>query len=174
MNRRLHREALRIALLLGLLPAAASALESDRRQPIEFEAETFEGVIAADGETRLAGGFRLKQGTLEINSSDALITRKAGVVVRVLLTGTPAIVTQQLDSGGRMRAEALNIDYDMSGDQLVLTRNVVVTQPEGALRGERVRYNIGTGNIDGGGEGGRVQFRIEPKPDAPPAADKTP
>jgi lipopolysaccharide export system protein LptA len=103
-----------------------------------------------------------------------LITRKAGVVVRVLLTGTPAIVTQQLDSGGRMRAEALNIDYDMSGDQLVLTRNVVVTQPEGALRGERVRYNIGTGNIDGGGEGGRVQFRIEPKPDAPPAADKTP
>jgi lipopolysaccharide export system protein LptA len=172
MNRRPRRDACRFALIAGLLPLSAVALESDRRQPIEFGAETFDGVIANDGETRLSGSFWLKQGTLEINSSQALITRKAGNVVRVQISGAPATVAQQLDSGGRMRAEALDIDYDIGGDVLLLTRNVLVTQPEGALRGERVRYDIGSGRIQGGGEGDRVQFRIEPKPEAPatPAA----
>lgn len=166
MNRRPRADALRLALLGGLLPCAALALESDRNQPIDFEAGHFAGVIAADGDTHFDGGFTLVQGSLRVNSDDAVVTRRASKVVRVQLGGTPATVEQQLDAGGSMHAEARKIDYDIGSDALLLTGNVVITQPEGTLRGERVRYDIGSGRIEGGGDGGRIRMRIEPKPDA--------
>lgn len=152
------------ALLLVSLPAAA--LDSDRHQPVEFGAERFEGKITASGTTELSGGFWLDQGSLRIRSERATVHRKDGAVVRVVLDGSPATVEQDLDSGGRMRAEAREIDYRIGSGLLELSQEVVVTQPEGQLRGERLRYDIGSGQIEGGGEGG-VRMRIEPKPPTP-------
>ncbi len=155
--------AIAIALLLG--SSAVSALESDRQQPVEFGADRFEGKITASGTTHLSGGFWLDQGSLKIRSERATVHRSDGVVVRVVLDGSPATVEQDLDSGGRMRAEAREIDYQIGSDLLELNREVVVTQPEGQLRGERLRYDISSGQIEGGGSGG-VRMRIEPKPPA--------
>ena len=72
-------------------------------------------------------------------------------------------IEQALDSGGQMQARARKVDYDLVADVLVLTGDVVVTQPEGDLRGERIRYDMKTGRLEGGGDGGRVQMRIEPR-----------
>jgi lipopolysaccharide export system protein LptA len=152
------------AACLALLSLSAAALESDRRQPIDLGAEHFEGKIAADGETRLDGHFWLDQGSLKIRADQATVHRQAGAVVRVVLSGAPATVEQDLDSGGRMHAEALEIDYQIGSELLDLNRSVVITQPEGQLRGERLRYHIGSGRIEGSGVGsGGVRMRIEPQ-----------
>lgn len=152
------------ALALGLATLPCLALERDRQQPVDFGADRFEGQIAASGQTRLSGNFWLEQGSLKIRAADAVIHREGGAVVRIVLNGAPATVEQDLDSGGRMHAEAREIDYRIGSDLLDLSRDVVVTQPEGQLRGERLRYDIGSGRIEGSGEGsGGVRMRIEPK-----------
>lgn len=163
MNRFAASLTIAAAGLAAGLPAAA--LESDRSQPVEFGADRFEGQIAASGETRLSGSFWLQQGSLKIRAEQATVMRENGEVVRLLLNGAPATVEQDLDSGGRMRAEARDIDYRIGSEQLELSRSVVIIQPEGELRGERLRYDIGSGRIEGSGEGsGGVRMRIEPRP----------
>jgi lipopolysaccharide export system protein LptA len=143
------------------------ALESDRQKPVEFGAEHFDGKISATGEVRLKGSFWLDQGTMKIRADQATVYRKDGAVVRVLIDGAPATVEQDLDEGGRMRAQALDIDYQIDSDTLLLSRQVRITQPEGTMQGERVRYDISSGQISGdGGATGSMRMRIEPKPPA--------
>ena len=44
------------------------------------------------------------------------------------------------------------------------TGNVTITQNRGSLSGERVVYNLKTGQLESGGNGGgRVKMRILPK-----------
>ena len=49
-----------------------------------------------------------------------------------------------------------------------VTGNVIVEQPRGELRGEKVTYEIATGKLTGSGEGtaSRVQMRLNPSPQA--------
>jgi len=157
------------ALALSLLACNAMALKSDRQQPIDLAADHFDGAIAETGETRIRGNVQISQGSLKIAAAEAVITREQGAFKRAVLTGAPATVEQTLDTGGQMRSQARKIEYDMAADTLLLTGDVVITQPEGNLRGERVHYDIGTGKIDAGGEGGRVRMHIP----APAAQDKT-
>ncbi|MCK7593404.1 lipopolysaccharide transport periplasmic protein LptA [Pseudomarimonas salicorniae] len=165
MNRFAASPIIALTLCAAALPALA--LESDRQQPIEFGAESLQGTVTANGTTRLSGGFWLDQGSLRIRGEQSTVYRENGAVVRVVLDGTPATVEQDLDSGGRMHAEALNIDYRIGSEQLELNRDVVIIQPEGELRGQRLRYDIGSGEVEGGGSGsGGVRMRIEPKPAA--------
>jgi lipopolysaccharide export system protein LptA len=56
--------------------------------------------------------------------------------------------------------------YLISAEQLSLTGAVVVDQPRGSMRGETIRYDLGTGRMTAGGDGTRIQMRLEPKPDA--------
>ncbi|HQY50314.1 MAG TPA: lipopolysaccharide transport periplasmic protein LptA, partial [Thermomonas sp.] len=51
------------------------------------------------------------------------------------------------------------------------TGNVVIKQSRGSINGERVVYNLKSGQLQSGGEGGgRVKMRILPKDTAAPAA----
>ena len=47
---------------------------------------------------------------------------------------------------------------------MVFTGNVAITQQRGTLNGERVVYNMKSGQVESGGSGnGRVKMRILPK-----------
>lgn len=161
------------ALLLGIIPGPASALQSDREQPMDIAADATDAVLSDSGTAILKGNVTISQGSLKIQAAQATLTRASGEVRRAVLTGSPATVQQQLDAGGQMTASAATIDYDLAGNTLELTGNVVIDQPEGSLRGERVRYHIADGRIEGGAPGSRVQMRIPGKPAATsqPTAD---
>jgi len=147
----------------------ALALQSDREQPMDIAADHTDAMLGADGNAVLSGNVQITQGTLRIESAKARVERRAGVIKSALLEGTPAQLQQALDAGGQMQARARSIDYDVINEVLLLTGDVVVTQPEGDLRGERIRYDLKSGRLEGGGNGGRVQMRIPP-PAAKPAA----
>ena len=65
-----------------------------------------------------------------------------------------------------MVARARQIDYDLASETVVLTGNVIVEQPRGELRGEKVTYEIATGKLTGSGEGtaSRVHMTLNPGP----------
>lgn len=164
MTRSFESRAWLAALLLAwTLPAAA--LKSDREKPMDIDADRFESA-AGGAEATLSGNVRIVQGTLEVQSDTAVVTQGAGNrVERAVLTGAPARLAQDLDEGGRLDARAARIDYRLADETVVFTGDVVIRQPRGELRGERVTYELATGKITGSGEGeaARVRLRLEPQ-----------
>ena len=71
-------------------------------------------------------------------------------------------------------ARANNVDYNLKTETVVFTGDVEIQQPRGSMSGQRMVYNLKTGNIDSGGEGGgRVKMRILPR-NAQPASKPAP
>ena len=118
----------------------------------------------------LSGGVHITQGSLDINRSQAEISFADGDPSRAVFTGGPVVLKQQMDDGTPMNARANNVDYNLKTETVVFTGDVQIQQPRGSMSGQRMVYNLKTGNIDSGGEGnGRVKMRILPR-NAQPAA----
>ena len=153
------------ALVFCLAAAPLAALESDRDKPLDVAADALE-TTENQARTTLDGNVRISQGTLVVESDRAVVHRgRDDAISRAVLTGRPATLEQDLDDGGRMKARAREIDYDLARDIVVLTGDVVIDQPRGELRGAKVTYEMATGKLTGAsGESGRVRLRMEPQP----------
>jgi lipopolysaccharide export system protein LptA len=163
----------------ALFPALASARDSDRNQPMDIESDHQAGTLDGNSVNTLTGNVMIKQGTLDIRAAKADIHQRGGEVVRAVLTGSQAILKQQMDDGSPMTAKADRIDYDMSTDVVLLTGNYTVTTPRGTTSGQRLTYDLKSGRIESGGQGGRVKMTIQPKsaqatPQSKPATQDTP
>ena len=154
-------------LLLVLLAAAcglASARSSDRNQPMDIEASRSDCGLGANATCTLSGNVIITQGSLRVVSARAVISQNNGNPSRAQLSGGVTL-QQDMDDGDRIQAVAANVDYDMQSEVMVLTGNVTINQRRGSLSGQRVVYNLKTGQIESGGDGGgRVRMRILPKP----------
>jgi lipopolysaccharide export system protein LptA len=154
-----------LAILAAALPVAgALARSSDRQKPMDIEAGRQSGTLTGDSVNQLSGGVHITQGSLDITSSGATITLAGGDPTRAVFTGGPVSLKQELDDGTPMSARADNVDYNLKTEIVVFTGNVSITNPRGSLSGQRVVYNLKTGNVESGGEGGgKVKVRILPK-----------
>ena len=153
-------------LLAGLaVGSGASARSSDRQLPMDMSADAGDAVLADDGESTISGNVLITQGTLRLEADKAVITRSKGVTSKVTLLGSPVRMQQMNDQNELMKASARQIVYLISAEQLSLTGGVVVDQPRGSMRGETIRYDLATGRMTAGGDGTRIQMRLEPQPD---------
>lgn len=148
------------ALLLALAFAApAYALDSDKDKPLDVTSDKFEG--GPNDETSvLTGHVHMTQGTIVGTGNRADIHQKEKTVTRVVLTGGPATLKQDLEGGGTVNAKAKTIDYDVTGKHAILTGDAVVTHPRGEARGEHLTYDVDTGKMTGDGQGGDGQTHI--------------
>ena len=155
--------SLLVAIALVASPLAL-ARKSDRSQPMDVSAGKQVGTLDDSTPTVLSGGVVIDQGTLHAEASRAEISTRGGEISRVVFTGGPARLKQQLDDGTPMNAVANRIDYNVNNETVVFTGSVRIEQPRGTLSGERVVYNMSSGQVTSGGEGnGRVNMRIMPK-----------
>jgi lipopolysaccharide export system protein LptA len=166
MRRRPSEFLLAAALILAALPAMAR--ESDREQPMSIEADDIDAVMEDTSESKLSGNVSITQGTLRIGAGTATISRTDGEIRRVVLEGQPASMQQDNDAGVTMKATARKIDYDVTGESVVLTGNVAVDQGADTLRGERITYDLKNGRLNasgaGTGDAGRIRMTIQPRP----------
>lgn len=173
-----HADSPTLALLVAALALAsipdAMARSSDRNQPMDISAGQQEGSLDDRTPTVLSGGVTITQGTLDVASDRAVINLNNGAIARVVLTGGPARLKQLLDDGSPMSAAASKIDYDVRNEVVVFTGSVAIQQPRGTLSGERVVYNMRTGQVNSGGNGsGRVKMRILPRNTTAPSPAAT-
>ena len=154
-----------LAALAAAFPVASVlARSSDRQKPMDIEAGRQSGTLTGDSVNQLSGGVHITQGSLDITSSAATITLAGADPTRAVFTGGPVALKQELDDGTPMSARADNVDYNLKTEIVVFTGNVSITNPRGSLSGQRVVYNLKTGNVESGGEGaGKVKVRILPK-----------
>jgi lipopolysaccharide export system protein LptA len=161
------RAAASAALLIAATCAAGAALarSSDRNQPMDITSSSLDCSTDPSRPCVYAGGVHVVQGTLDIRAARAEIRQADGDIQRVLLSGAPVRMRQALDSGGTMSATARNVDYDMPRDTVVFTGGVEIDQPgRGTMSGERIVYNMATGQVQGSsGNGGQIRTRILPR-----------
>ena len=162
-----------VLLAAALVACAGTALAktSDRNQPMDAESNQNNCILTDTGQCVMTGNVQISQGSLHIDAAKAVIYREGGDISRAVLTGSPAVLKQQMDDGTPLNARASNVDYNLRTEVVVFTGDVQLDQPRGSMSGQRVVYNLKTGVIDSGGQGnGRVKMHILPKNVAPAPA----
>lgn len=154
------------ALAAALAAAPAWAKSSDRNQPMDLTANSQDCSLADDtGPCVFSGNVRIVQGTLDVRAAKADVRRGGGDIRRVILTGSPVRLKQELDDGGTIDATAGNVDYDLQTETVVFTGDVELNQPgRGTMAGGRIVYNMATGRVQGDGQDGQqIRTRILPR-----------
>lgn len=146
------------------LAQPAFALKSDRQQLLNVDADSLDAGLD-DNRAVLKGNVRITQGTLVIEAAEATLTQgEQQETRRVLLSGAPVTLEQDLDEGGRLKASANRVDYDVTAETIVLTGAANVSQPRGDLSGDTIVYNTATGKLNATSvAGGRVHLKVQPK-----------
>ena len=164
-----------LAVVLAACVSPAWARTSDRNQAMDIEAGHQSGTLDDRAPAIFSGGVHITQGSLDIQSSRAEVNFSNGEPSRAVFTGGPVVLKQLMDDGTPLNARANSVDYNLKTETVVFTGDVQIQQPRGSMSGQRMVYNLKTGNIDSGGEGaGRVKMRILPRnAAATPAEDKS-
>jgi lipopolysaccharide export system protein LptA len=163
MSRRIA-ELLLLPILAGAMGVAA-ARTSDRNQPMDAESNQNSCTLGDAGQCTLTGNVHITQGSLDIRATKAIIYRGGGDISRAVLSGSQVTLKQVMDDGTPMTATANGVDYNLQSEIVVFTGNVTIQQPRGSMSGERVVYNLKSGNVESGGgdASGRVHMRILPR-----------
>ena len=166
MSRRAASLTTLLALSAALAATPAWARSSDRDKPMDLTSNTQDCSLVDDaGPCVFSGNVHIVQGTLDVRADKADVRRGGGDIRRVILSGSPVRLKQELDDGGLIDATAANVDYDLLTETVVFTGNVELNQPgRGAMSGGRIVYNMATGRVQGGGQDGQqIRTRILPK-----------
>lgn len=154
-----------LALLALLTWAPLWALDADRDQPIEVEADSLE-VRDQENISIYQGNVKLKQGSLEI-SSDRLVIHfnDNGDLVLMEMTGNPARLRQLDNEQQEMRGQARQINYLESESLLELIEEARFTHAGDTIESTLIRINTEDNNIQAGSSNAdeRVKMLIQPR-----------
>ena len=135
----------------------------DRSEPMRITSGSAQGSLKDNGVTTLSGGVRIVQGSLSCQADRVLVTIRDSAPIDVTMFGEPASLNQTTVRGERMSASAAKIFYAMESDVIQLFGAAEVRHPNGLMRGEYIEYNMSTGSLNAGAEGGRVNTIIIPR-----------
>jgi lipopolysaccharide export system protein LptA len=170
----LGRCCLLAGTVLLLQTGALLALESDRQQPLEVDADATDGTLG-DGKAVLKGNVEIRQGTLLVKADVAEVEKVEGRVRRVILTGKPVQLQQEIEEQGLVTAKAMRIEYEVASGIITLSGAADVIHPQYQVRGETLIYDMKLQHFQGnGGDGnGRIQIQLDPElvPDAATGID---
>lgn len=165
----------------------ASALDSDRQQPLKIVADTAL-IDEKDGTATYTGNVILTQGTLRIAADSLKIKTEQGKVDIVMAEGEPALFSQVPEPGqAEVIAKSKNIDYLVRDQKLLLKRKASIVQGENIFRGEEIIYEIQSQRLQAVGQSsdpqqgdikGRVEMILpaaaEPAPNTPATTEAPP
>lgn len=138
--------AVAFGFVLALLPAlwapTASALKSDRDQPIEIEAD-FAELDDEEGTTIYIGNVIVTQGSIRMTGDRLRVNfTEARDLKDAYLEGRPATFKQTPDNAEHdVEGEALLIEYHALESFLYLIEKAKVTQGERLFQGHRINYD---------------------------------
>jgi lipopolysaccharide export system protein LptA len=160
----MKKVSLHIALLL-LLSGQSWAMDSDRDQPIEVEADRME-LREQENISIYEGNVTLVQGSLRISSDRMVIYfNDANELTLLEMTGKPAKLSQLDNQRQQVRGEAEQIDYSELESLLILRKSAYLDQAGDIIRGELIRMDTETNNIEAGTSEpeDRVKMVIQPR-----------
>jgi lipopolysaccharide export system protein LptA len=178
-EQRLMRLGKLLALFIALgslCPSIASALSTDRDQPVSIEADWAE----ADDRRGISvykGKVLIVQGSLKISGDEVtMYFDDENELKRLVAVGRLARFQQKPDGKAEaQRAKANRIVYEVTKDTMILTGNAQLAQGADKINADRIVYDTLNARIKGeskaasksskstGGSSGRVRITINPK-----------
>jgi len=152
-------------LCLCCVSLPLAALESDRQQPLEVNANSTDGTLG-DGITTLRGDVDIRQGTLHITADEAEVSKVDGRVNSVTFRGKPAFLEQEIEEQGLVQATARTIEYQVANGLVTLTGAADVKHPQYQISGELLTYDLNIQHFEGSADGngnGRIHIRLDPE-----------
>lgn len=162
---KLNKPQLFLGCLCALLASTAlQALETDRQQPLEVNADSTDGTLG-DGTATLQGNVEIQQGTLLIKADIAEVEKAEGRVRRFQFTGKPVHLQQEIEQEGLVVARANKIEYEVATGIVTLTGEADVVHPQYHISGEVLEYDMNVQHFKGSGseESGRIHIRLDPE-----------
>ena len=155
-------------LISAVFTQSLSALEADRQQPIEIQADRAE-LDEKQGQAHYQGNVVLTQGSLTIRS-DSLVIKATpeGQIQQVTAVGKPAEFTQTPEQGKPpVVAKATTIDYFVAEEKMDLIENATVVQNDNFFQGSKIQYDIRNQRMQATsngvkGHGDRVKMILPP------------
>ena len=146
------------------MPGPLLALETDRQQPLEVNADSTDGTLG-DGIATLKGNVEIRQGTMLIRADIAEVEKVDGKVRRFELNGSPVHLQQEIEEEGLVTAEARKVEYMVATGIVTLTGEADVVHPQYHISGEILEYDMNTQHFQGSGgdSNGRIRIRLEPE-----------
>jgi len=174
---KLHNRFLLLAgAFLFTLPGHVSALETDRQQPLEVNADSTDGTLG-DGIATLKGNVEIRQGTLLIKADIATVEKVEGRVRKFELNGNPVRLQQEIEEEGLVSADAKKVEYMVATGIVTLSGSADVVHPQYNISGEVLVYDLNSQHFQGSGgdNNGRIRIRLDPEvvPGNPPAGEET-
>lgn len=159
-----ERILLPASIILALLPYSLMALETDRQQPLEVNADSTDGTLG-DGTATLKGHVEIRQGTLLITADIATVEKVEGRVRKFTLTGMPVTLQQEIEEEGLVAAEAATVEYVVATGIVTLSGAADVEHPQYQISGEVLEYDLNTQHFKGSGgdSNGRIRIRLDPE-----------
>ena len=159
------RPRLWLVLWLLALSPPLMALESDRQEPLEVNANSTDGTLG-DGITTLRGHVDIRQGSLHITADEAEVSKTDGRVSSVTFRGDPAFLEQEIEDQGLVQATARVIDYQVASGLVTLTGNADVKHPQYQISGELLTYDLNIQHFKGSSDengNGRIHILLDPE-----------
>jgi lipopolysaccharide export system protein LptA len=161
------RFLLQAAVTLWLLAAPGAgtlALESDRTQPIQVEADSAE-IDDGKGVSTYQGNVVIRQGSIRIEADRVTVQQKGSGSEKVTAVGSPVRFQQQPDKGELVKARAKRAEYAIDSELLYLLGDAVLIQGSDNFRSDRIIYDRGHAVVKAGAAAQgkqRVQMTIQP------------
>lgn len=159
-----------LAFLPALVPTTASALPSDRNEPIHISSDTAE-VDDKSGNSIYRGKVKMVQGSINLEGDQITIFSNANGVTRLVAIGTPAHFQQQSEVGAELtHAYGNTIEYFVTDERMKLKKKARLEQENNVFTGEHIDYDMKKRlvNAYGGGQSStkdqtpRVNMIIQP------------
>ena len=151
-------------LVCMLCAPGLEALQTDRQQPLEINADTSDGTLG-DGLSELRGNVLIRQGSLVISADVAEVEKVEGRVREVILIGEPVHLEQEIEQQGRVLATANRIEYRVATGVVTLTGDADVQHPQYRVSGDVLNYDLNVQHFQGSGEedNGRIRIELDPE-----------
>lgn len=153
-------------LLAAALPAAA--LESDRQQPINIDAD--QGSLDQKNQvTIFSGNVIVTQGSINLHADKVRLSKDAQGNQIINAEGRPVRFGQQLEEKGYVEGEGSRVEYSSATNVVKILGNAQVKRGGDLAKGEAISYNTRTevytvlgGKAAGAKSGKRVNVVIQP------------
>lgn len=116
-----------------------------------------------DSDWSFYGDVRLERGSMNLTADRMTAKRRDGDIVEVIAEGEPARFTQ--NEPNLVTASSSSMTYSVDDQTIVLSGNVVLLQDGNEIRGERIEYDVSSGELIAGStspaDGQQIEFVLD-------------
>ncbi|MCY4130295.1 MAG: lipopolysaccharide transport periplasmic protein LptA [Gammaproteobacteria bacterium] len=116
-----------------------------------------------DSDWSFYGDVQLERGSMTLTADRMTVKRTAGDIVAVIAEGAPVRFKQTMPN--LVTASSSNVTYSVENQTIVLSGDVVLLQGGNEIRGERIEYDVSSGELIAGStspaDGQQIEFVLD-------------